>query len=145
MRKRILAMLSTALVVLVAFSATALAKPSMNMGFSAKLNTTQEVPKETGAAMMAGGSFTATLTGKTLKWKLTFAHLTGKATAAHIHLGAKGKSGGVIVALCGPCTATSSGSTKITAAVMKDLSSGGTYVNVHTAKNPNGEIRGQIM
>ena len=37
-------------------------------------------------------------------WKLTFAKLSGAATAAHIHLGAKGKAGNVLVALCGPCT-----------------------------------------
>ena len=50
----------------------------------------------------------------------------------------------MLVPLCGPCTSTSAGSTKVSAAVAKALQSGGTYVNVHTAKNPNGEIRGQI-
>lgn len=114
------------------------------MGFTAKLNIAQEVPKETGAPSNAGGAFTATLTGSTLKWKLSFAYLTGQATAAHIHTGAKGKSGPVIVALCGPCKSGAHGTMKVSAAVIKTVEGGGAYVNVHTAKNPNGEIRGQV-
>jgi hypothetical protein len=37
-----------------------------------------------------------------------------------------------------------SGTTVLTADQMKDLLAGKQYVNVHTAKNPGGEIRGQI-
>ena len=50
----------------------------------------------------------------------------------------------MIVPLCGPCTATSAGKAKVSAAAAKALKSGNTYVNVHTAKNAAGEIRGQI-
>jgi hypothetical protein len=70
--------------------------------------------------------------------------LTGPAAAAHIHSAPKGKAGPVIVALCGPCKSPTSGVSRVTATVAKMLQSGDTYVNVHTAKNPNGEIRGQI-
>jgi CHRD domain len=126
-------------------AAAALAKPTMSpMGFTAKLNIAQEVPKETGAASNAGGAFTATLSGSTLKGKLSFGHLTGPATAAHIHMGAKGKAGPVIVALCGPCKSGAHGSAKVSPAVIKTIEGGGAYVNVHTTKNPNGEIRGQV-
>ena len=112
--------------------------------FSARLDSRQETPKPRGEPVRAGGSFTATLTGTKLTWKLTFSHLSGPAVAAHIHSGAKRKPGPVIVPLCGPCKTTSVGSAKVSAAVAKALQSGNTYVNVHTAKNPNGEIRGQI-
>jgi CHRD domain len=111
---------------------------------SAKLNNREEVPAPRGEPARAGGSFSAKLTGKTLTWKLTFSHLSGAAVAAHIHSGAKRKSGPVIVPLCGPCTATSAGKAKVSAKVASALQGGSTYVNVHTAKNPDGEIRGQI-
>jgi hypothetical protein len=115
------------------------------MQFNAKLNSKQEVPNPRGEPIRAGGSFTATLTGTTLRWKLTYSHLSGAGTAAHIHSGAKRKAGPVLVPLCGPCAATSAGTVKnLSAAVLKALKNGDTYVNVHTAKNPNGEIRGQI-
>ena len=112
--------------------------------YSAKLTVGQERPRPRGTRASASGTFTATLAGKTLKWRLTFAHLTGAATAAHIHLGAKGKAGAVLVPLCGPCKLRTSGTAKLTAATAKALARGTTYVNVHTKKNPNGEIRGQI-
>lgn len=112
--------------------------------FSASLNIGQEVPHPKGTKVGAIGHFDATLSGTTLKWSLTFAHLSGAATASHIHTGVRGKSGPVLVALCGPCTSPASGTATVTAVEIKSIESGGTYVNVHTAKNPNGEIRGQI-
>ena len=47
--------------------------------------------------------------------------------------------------LCGNvCKSPKSGRATLTAAQLKAIRSGGAYVNVHTTKNPNGEIRGQI-
>lgn len=112
--------------------------------YTAKLNAAQETPRPKGTSRAASGTFTAALSGKTLKWKLTFAHLTGAATAAHIHLGAKDKSGAVLVPLCGPCKSATSGTVKVTATAIKAMAGGKAYVNVHTKKNPNGEIRGQV-
>jgi hypothetical protein len=145
MRKRIAVLLGGVIAVVGVASAVALAKPSMSsMSFKANLDTRQEVPKESGASIRASGSFSATLSGTKLTWKLSFDHLTGAATAAHIHSGAKGKAGPVIVALCGPCKSPASGTARITAAVAKMLDGGNTYVNVHTVKNAGGEIRGQV-
>jgi hypothetical protein len=115
-----------------------------SMGWSAKLDAMQEVPAQTVAAPNGKGTFHATLKGKTLKWTLSFSRLSGAATAAHIHMGAMGKAGNVVVALCGPCKAMNSGSAKVSAAVVKAARKHLLYVNVHTAKNPAGEIRGQI-
>jgi hypothetical protein len=95
----------------------------------------------------AHGLFKATLSGSTLKWKLTYAGLTGPATAAHIHMAAKGKSGNVVVPLCGGTPACKSGlrgTATLTAAEKTAFKKHLLYVNVHTAKNPNGEIRGQL-
>jgi len=90
------------------------------------------------------GTFTGTITGKKLKFTLKFSHLTGPATAAHIHMGAKGVSGPVVVPLCGPCKTTVTGTVTINATVLRAIKKGKTYVNVHTAKYPAGEIRGQL-
>jgi hypothetical protein len=117
--------------------------------FSAKLTAGAEVPKPTGVPAAATGRFIVTTvepkTGKVkLTWKLTFAHLSGRAMQAHIHLGKRGKGGNVLVALCAPCKNGQSGKALIARSVENDLEAGKTYVNVHTAKNPAGEIRGQI-
>ena len=88
--------------------------------------------------------FKATLTGAKLKWKLTFAKLTGPATAAHIHMAAKGQSGNVVVPLCAPCKSGATGTATLTAADLSAFRKHLLYVNVHTTKNPNGEIRGQL-
>jgi CHRD domain len=111
----------------------------------ASLNARQEVPKQAVKAPAASGSFTGTLTGTKLTWSLSFRKLTGRATAAHIHLGRPGKAGPVAVPLCGPCRSGAKGSATLTAAQVKAVLGGGTYVNVHTAKNPAGEIRGPLL
>jgi CHRD domain-containing protein len=90
------------------------------------------------------GTFTGTITGGKLKFTLKFSHLTGPATAAHIHMGAKGVSGPVVVPLCGPCKSTVTGTVAVNASVLSAIKKGKTYVNVHTAKYPAGEIRGQL-
>ena len=114
------------------------------VSWSTKLTVAQEVPKQAVKTPAANGAFTATLKGKALTWKLTFSKLSGPATAAHIHMGAKGVAGGVVVALCGPCTSGAHGTATVPAAVLKAFPKHLLYVNVHTAKNPAGEIRGQL-
>ncbi len=112
---------------------------------SATLNAAQEVPHAKGAMSGATGHFTATLANGTLRWHLTFSHLTGRATASHVHVGVKGKSGAVLVSLCGPCKSGASGVAKLANPAAFSLEKhGANYVNVHTSKNPNGEIRGQL-
>ena len=106
-----------------------------------------EVPKPKAPAGARGVS-TATVTEsgstRTLSWKLTFRGLSGKAVAAHIHKGKAGVAGAVIVPLCGPCKTGQTGRVRVSHDTADVLERGGAYVNVHTAKNAAGEIRGQI-
>lgn len=128
-------------------STDALSTDAQAIGLTATLGAAREVPKPQGVSANAGGSFAAGLrkgTGGTLSWRLTFHRLTGKAAAAHIHLAKPGKAGPVAVPLCGPCRSGARGTAKVNARTVRALLGGGAYVNVHTAKNPAGEIRGQI-
>ena len=56
----------------------------------------------------------------------------------------KGAAGPVAIPLCAPCTTTVKGTTPVTAAQAMALLHGGDYANVHTAANPDGEIRDQL-
>ncbi len=127
-----------------ALAAAALSLAASTAGWSAPLTAGQEVPKQVVKDAAAHGQFTATLKGSKLTWKLTFAKLTGPATAAHIHMAGMGKAGNVVVALCGPCKSGQSGTATLSAAVKAAFAKHLLYVNVHTAKNAGGEIRGQL-
>ena len=111
------------------------------------LTVSQEVPKPKGAGR-AAGRFTATAvkTGSSavLTWRLTFSKLSGRAVAAHIHLGRRGAAGPVAFTLCGPCRSGAAGRSTVTGSVLAALEAGRAYVNVHTPRNPAGEIRAQI-
>jgi hypothetical protein len=116
---------------------------------SATLKARTEVPRPTGVPAGATGSFTGTAVELAndkarVTWKLTFSHLSGKAIAAHIHLGKSGKAGPVALALCGPCRSGQKGTGMLTHAQFAKVEAGAAYVNVHTTKNAGGEIRGQI-
>ena len=112
------------------------------------LNTRQTVPRARGT-IRATGSFTGTLkvvsaSKSTLTYGLTFARLTGPALAAHVHLGAAGKAGKIVVPLCAPCRSGAHATKAVSAVAAQAMIAGKAYVNVHTKKNPAGEIRGQV-
>ena len=82
---------------------------------------------------------------KKLSWKMTYSGLTGPATAAHFHGPAEaGKNAGVAVAIPNATSSPVEGSATLTDAQAADLEAGKYYVNIHTAANPGGEIRGQV-
>ena len=67
-------------------------------------------------------------------------------TMAHIHRGAKGTNGPILVPLeKKDHTYSVPAGRKLTADQMQLLKSGQLYVNVHTAKNKGGEVRGQLQ
>ncbi|MER2606828.1 MAG: CHRD domain-containing protein [Siculibacillus sp.] len=128
--------LSTALLSLPALAETT--------AFKATLSAAEEVPAVTSKGM---GSAEATYDDATKKltWKGSYSGLGGPVTAAHFHGPAEvGKTGGVQV----PVEATGSpfmGFATLTDAQASDLLGGRLYLNLHTAANPNGEIRGQVV
>ena len=110
----------------------------------ATLKASSEVPKPTGAGK-ASGSFNGTLKGKRLHWTLRFSKLSSRPAGAHIHTGARGKAGPVVVVLCGTsCRSGMSGNATLSGTVLAAMKAGRTYVNVHSTTNPAGEIRGQV-
>jgi CHRD domain len=118
-------------------------------GVSARLKASSEVPKPSGVPAGATGKFTGTVVELAndkarITWKLTFSHLSGQGIAAHIHVGKPGKAGPVALALCGPCHSGQNGKGMLTHAQVGKIEAGSAYVNVHTQKNPGGEIRGQL-
>ena len=67
-------------------------------------------------------------------------------TMAHIHQGAKGENGPVIIPLTkNGDTYTVPAGAKLNDAQMKAFKEGRLYVNVHTARNKGGEVRGQLQ
>jgi CHRD domain len=117
-------------------------------GVRTTLRAAQERPKPKGKVRRAQGTFTATVAKNgdsgVINWRLTFSKLTGRAVAAHIHSGPRGKAGPVIVPLCAPCKNGAAGRATVSASVLNSLESGRSYVNIHTRKNAAGEVRGQL-
>jgi hypothetical protein len=102
----------------------------------------QEVPKKTGNGY--GASFVAVNKSNTEAiYGLLVDGLSGPATAAHIHDGAFGVSGSVMVGLTTPEPLWAD-AIPITGVQGGKIDLDGAYVNVHTSANPSGEIRGQI-
>ena len=117
------------------------------VSYRSTLSARAEVPRPN-APVGAAGNLTATVTERrgtaTIRWTLTFRRLSGAAVAAHIHRGAPGVAGPVVVPLCGPCRNGQNGRRVVDEDVAAPFARGGYYVNVHTAKNAAGEIRGQL-
>jgi len=110
----------------------------------ATLSGAAEVPpKETAGSGKLEASFDKTTS--LLKWKLTYSGLSGPASAAHFHGPAMaGANAGVVVPFSSPASPIE-GQATLTPAQAADLLDGKWYANVHTAANPGGEIRGQVL
>ena len=112
-------------------------------GTNVKLSGAEEVPPVTTSA---SGSGTITVKeDKSVSGSVTTTGVVG--AAAHIHTGAAGKNGPVII----PLTKSSDGNTwsvpegaKLTDAQYNEYKAGNLYVNVHSAAHKGGEVRGQL-
>jgi hypothetical protein len=125
-------------------AAVVLAAPVGAETFKATLNGKSEVPPTTSPAT-GTADINYDPASKKLTYTLTYSGLTGPATAAHFHGPAEpGKNAGVAIAIPNATKSPVKGSATLTAAQAADLESGKYYINVHTAANPGGEIRGQV-
>jgi hypothetical protein len=134
----------TVIAMVVALGAVAFAGSASAEKLKATLDGKSEVPATT-----SSGTGTADLdydaASKKLSWKLSYSGLSGPATAAHFHGPAEaGKNAGVAVAIPNATSSPAEGSATLTDAQAADLLAGKLYVNIHTAANPGGEIRGQV-
>jgi Cu/Zn superoxide dismutase len=109
--------------------------------YTTALKAATEVPPNDSPAA-GSADVTVDTEAKTVTWSVKVDGLTGDATAAHIH---------------GPASATEkappvidmsssimAGNAPITDAQLEELKAGKYYLNVHTAKFPDGEVRGQL-
>jgi hypothetical protein len=115
------------------------------INFKADLSSASEVPPVTSAGK---GTATASLdtATKMLTWSVTYSGLSGPATAGHIHgPAAPGANAGVLLPFSGNLASPIKGSATLTDAQISDLEAGRTYMNLHTADNKGGEIRGQLV
>lgn len=136
---RLLSHLSAALLL----AAGLLASPGLVLaaGLAVSLSGSQEVPPNSSAGK-ANGQIAVAADG-TVSGAITVSGMTP--TVAHIHDGAAGKNGPVIVKL----DKTDSGfavppGTKFNEAQLASFNAGNTYINVHSEAFPPGEIRGQL-
>jgi CHRD domain len=110
----------------------------------ADLKGSNEVPPNSSPA---AGTAQATLDteSRQLSYTITFSGLTGPALGAHFHGPVEaGKNAGIVLpfkTLQSPIE----GSATLTENQAADLLAGKWYANVHTAANPGGELRGQMM
>lgn len=117
------------------------------MSFSVPLSGAEQVPP-----VQTAGKGTAELTydpaTRVVNWSVSFSDLSGPATMAHFHgPAAAGKNGPVTIWLSTKGAAAASpikGSATLTPDQAKQFLAGEWYVNIHTANNPAGEIRGQV-
>jgi CHRD domain len=101
----------------------------------------QEVPSVTSAG--TGIGTIRVDADKSVHGSVTTKGIVG--TAAHIHEAPAGKNGPVVIPLAkAGDTYTVPANAKLTDAQFRSFKTGDLYINVHTAANPNGEIRGQL-
>ena len=136
--------LASALVIAASALYAGLASAAM-IQFSAQLSAAQEVPSVQGPGK---GELRATLDTSTaqLRWDINYSGLSGPVVAGHFHGPAtKSENAGVAIGFKDNLNSPIKGEATLTPAQMAELMSGKWYVNLHTAMNPKGEVRGQVL
>lgn len=131
------------------------ARVRAHVALEASLDVAQEVPAPTVSGNPTG-SFVGLFDpeGLTLEYRIDLTGLSGAPIGAHLHEAPVGMPGNISVVLdhgsfdgsrvSGTAQGDASPNTLGDTGRVESLYAGGMYVNVHTAANPLGEIRGQI-
>ena len=127
---------------LIAIVAGCASMSGMMGGQNVSLTGTAQVPAVTTSA--SGNAVVTIKADRSVSATVTVTGMT--ATASHIHEAAAGANGPVIVPFTktGDNTFASMPDAKLTEAQYAAYKAGNLYVNVHSAKNPGGEVRGQL-
>jgi hypothetical protein len=118
------------------------AEMGMSHDMKLSLSGSQEVPP---VATSASGSGTITIgDDRSVSGSVTTTGVAG--VAAHIHMGAAGQNGGVIIPLTktGDSTWSVPAGAKLTDAQYAAYKAGNLYVNVHSPSHKGGEVRAQL-
>jgi hypothetical protein len=110
--------------------------------YKVNMKSSEEVPPADSSGW-GTAAITYDTNSRKLSWVVTYSTLTGEPTAAHFHgPAAKGANAEPVIDISDHIK---KGSAKLTKSQAADLKAGKWYLNIHTEKNPNGEIRGQVV
>jgi hypothetical protein len=113
--------------------------------FTTRLAGANMVPAVATPAMGKADAVLDTRT-RVLRWKVSFSKLSGPVTMAHFHgPAAIGANAGVALGFAAPVSSPYEGRATLTVQQAADLLAGRWYINIHTARFPAGEIRGQMI
>jgi hypothetical protein len=155
----------TALLVVAALAAVSAPASAQTFTLTATLTGANETPSpglNTGA--FGSATIVVDMGARTVGYNVSVYNLPSGIVASHIHVGAAGTAGPVVVNFSVPATASNdfsySGTVKDTDFIVNTNTSnlgirsaddmlqailgGNAYVNVHSQANPAGEIRGQL-
>ena len=107
---------------------------------TATINGAQQVPAN---GSMATGDFVGTYDGSTQQLTYTVTYKGLAPTSAHIHAGAPGATGLVVIPFAS-ITSPITGTVPLSLDQANKLLNDGMYVNMHSNSYTNGEIRGDI-
>lgn len=126
---------------------TALPAAADQVQLTATMNGANEVPGPGDPHGTGTAIITVDTDHSTVCYQLSVSGLSSTPTAAHIHHGAAGEAGPVLVPLTPPTNGTSSGCVSVDPGLASGIANypDGYYANVHTTDFPDGAIRGQLM
>lgn len=125
------------------------------VNLAATLDPSSEVPPVSVPGAMGSAAMVLDTDTWELGWVISFEGLTGEATAAHFHEAPAGSNGpvvlnldtdsGVVLSGIGSSAGIFAGGKILGAEDVDDILNGFWYINIHTAENLGGEIRGQVL